>query len=118
MLVGYCTEGPIAEAYAELTPPQRVRRAVEQGAKIHGPVHRDELDDAFSVAWNRPPFIEGGTVIRRDRGSGEYSLLDQPAGRVHFAGDWLSYVTGWQAGAMDSARYVVQVLHRRVGAEG
>ncbi|GAA2354952.1 hypothetical protein GCM10009854_36270 [Saccharopolyspora halophila] len=94
------------------------RRAVEQGAKIHGPVYRAELDDAFSVAWNRTPFIEGGTAIWPDRGSGEYALLNEPAGRVYFAGDWLSYFTGWQAGAMDSARYVVQALHRRVCAEG
>lgn len=62
-----------------------------------------------------------GRAVRRperQRGSGEYALLNEPAGRLHSAGDRLSYFSGWQAGAMDSARHVVQSLHGRVGAEG
>jgi monoamine oxidase len=36
---------------------------------------------------------------------------------VYFAGDWLSYFIAWQAGAIDSARYVVTDIHQRVMAE-
>ncbi|MER5211541.1 FAD-dependent oxidoreductase [Streptomyces sp. NPDC002838] len=29
--------------------------------------------------------------------------MPQPAGRVYFAGDWLSYTDAWQHGAFTSA---------------
>lgn len=41
-------------------------------------------------------------------------MLNQPAGRVYFAGDWLSHLVAWQAGAFDSARKTVTALHQRV----
>ena len=37
-------------------------------------------------------------------------LLD-PQGRVYFAGAYLSYLTGWQAGAVESAWYQLERLH-------
>jgi hypothetical protein len=48
------------------------------------------------------------------RTSGEYDLLNKPAGHVYFAGDWLTYYIAWQAGAFDSARKVVTDIHSRV----
>ena len=47
-----------------------------------------------------------------------YQTLLKPAERLYFAGDHLSYVTAWQHGAFESARYVVTELHRRVLAGG
>ena len=41
-------------------------------------------------------------------------LLQRPAGRVYFAGDWLTHLIAWQAGALESARKVVTELHHRV----
>ena len=38
----------------------------------------------------------------------------QPAQRLYFAGDHLSYLTAWQHVAIESARYVVTQLHPRV----
>ncbi len=46
------------------------------------------------------------------------SLLQRPAGRVYFAGDWLTHLIAWQAGAFESARKVVTELHHRVLKEG
>ncbi|WP_235998645.1 flavin monoamine oxidase family protein [Qaidamihabitans albus] len=118
VVVGYYHGGPDAVAYGELPPAQRAERAVAQGTKIHGAKYRDELASAFSVAWHRTPFIEGGWVGWPSRTSGEYALLNKPAGRVYFAGDWLSYYIAWQAGAFDSARHAVTGIHQRVLAEG
>ena len=42
-----------------------------------------------------------------------YRTLLEPAGRLYFAGDHLSYVTAWQHGAFESARHVVTALHQR-----
>jgi monoamine oxidase len=114
VLLGYYNNGANALAYSKLSPQARVDRALAQGVKIHGEKYRSELASAFSVAWNRTPFIEGGWVSWPSRTSGEYDLLNKPAGHVYFAGDWLTYYIAWQAGAFDSARKVVTDIHSRV----
>lgn len=114
VIVGYYTEGPYSEAYSRLTPAERLRRALAQGAKIHGEKYRQGMRASFSVSWERTPHIEGGWMHWPSRDSGEYDLLNEPAGNVYFAGDWLSHFIAWQAGAIDSARYVVTALHDRV----
>jgi monoamine oxidase len=43
-----------------------------------------------------------------------YKPLNEPTGRVYFAGDWLSYTDAWQHGAFASARKAVTALHTRV----
>ncbi|WP_405885502.1 flavin monoamine oxidase family protein [Streptomyces sp. NBC_01384] len=47
-------------------------------------------------------------------GDPRYKPLNEPTGRVYFAGDWLSYTDAWQHGAFSSARKAVQALHARV----
>ncbi len=117
-IVGYYNTGANARTYGSLTPGQRVERALAQGAKIHGDRYRTELANAFSVAWHRTPYVEAGWVGWPSRTTGEYELLNQPQGRVYFAGDWLTYWIAWQNGAFDSARKVVTALHSRVQAGG
>jgi monoamine oxidase len=39
--------------------------------------------------------------------------LVNPAGRVLYAGDWLSYMDAWQHGAILSARKAITALHTR-----
>jgi monoamine oxidase len=113
LIVGYYTIGPTAETYAAMPHRQRADRAVEQGVKIHGEKYRTELDGSFSVAWQRVPHIEGAWT-RPPWGSQNYRLLQQPAGHVYFAGDWLSREVAWQHGAFVSARAAVTALHERV----
>lgn len=114
VVVGYYNTGANALAYGQLSPADRLTRAVAQGVKIHGEKYRTELASSFSVAWHRTKHIEGGWVGWPSRTSGEYTLLNKPAGNVYFAGDWLSYYIAWQAGAFDSARKVVSEIHERV----
>ena len=47
----------------------------------------------------------------------EYALLCKPNGRVYFAGDAMSYQTGWMAGAIESARHAVLAIHARAAAD-
>ena len=115
LVVGYYTVGPAAEAYGRLTPAQRSERAVAQGVKIHGEKYRTELASSFSVAWHRMPHLEGAWNAP-PWGTAEYDLLLRPAGRVYFAGDWLSREVAWQHGAFVSARAAVTALHQRVMA--
>lgn len=113
VVIGYYNYAANAASYGALTPAQREQRAVMQGVKIHGDKYRTELASSFSVAWHLMPHIEGGWTSP-PYGTPAYDLLNKPAGRVYFAGDWLSYLVAWQAGAFDSARQAVTALHQRV----
>lgn len=116
VVIGYYNFGGTHDEYSELTPLQRQERAVNRGEKVHGRAYRDLLMSSVSVAWNKTPFSEGGWVSWPTRGGErvpEYDLLNQPAGNVYFAGDYLSYYIAWQAGAFDSARKVVMEIAER-----
>lgn len=114
MLVGYYNSGANARTYGALTPAERQARAVAQGVRIHGEKYRTELENSFSVAWERTRYSEGGWVSWPSRTSGHYGRLLEPDGGVYFAGDHLSHYIAWQAGAFESARKVVTDLHARV----
>jgi monoamine oxidase len=43
-----------------------------------------------------------------------YPRLMEPDGRIYFAGDFLSYLPGWQEGAIQAAWLQVESLHARV----
>ncbi|MEV4760460.1 FAD-dependent oxidoreductase [Micromonospora sp. NPDC049559] len=113
LVVGYYNTGANARAYSALTHAEREARAVAQGVKIHGEKYRTELATSFSHAWDRTRYLEGAWTSPQ-YGSAGYNLLLQPAGRVYFAGDWLSHEVAWQHGAFVSARSVVTALHARV----
>jgi monoamine oxidase len=113
LIVGYYNFGAQADAYGALTHPERLQRALDQGAKIHGDKYRQGILASASIAWRRQPYIEGGWISWPSRGA-EYKLLNQPQGNVYFSGDWLSYEIAWQHGAFESARKVVTELHQRV----
>jgi monoamine oxidase len=113
VLLGYYNRDADASSYSRLAPAARTRRAVAQGAKIFGARYRTELASAFSMAWDRSPHIEGGWVEWPSGSSHEYDLLNEPVGNVYFAGDWLTHLIAWQAGAFLSARTVVTKIHQR-----
>jgi monoamine oxidase len=43
-------------------------------------------------------------------------VLLEPDGPIYLAGEHMSYINAWQAGALESARSVATALHRRVRA--
>ncbi|MFC4588293.1 flavin monoamine oxidase family protein [Sphaerisporangium corydalis] len=116
LIVGYYNTGADAETYAALPHGDRLRRALAQGGMVHGRKYGANLLASASVAWTRQPHIEGAWV--RWPSMNGFSLLQRPAGRVYFAGDWLTHLIAWQAGAFESARKVVTELHHRVLKEG
>jgi monoamine oxidase len=113
LIVGYYNTGEAARAYGALTPPERLKRALAQGAKIHGDKYVTEVAASFSIAWHRTKYLEGAWTSP-PYGTAAYNSLLEPAGRVYFAGDWLSHEVAWQHGAFTSARSVVTALHQRV----
>ncbi|GII87394.1 flavin monoamine oxidase [Sphaerisporangium siamense] len=112
LVVGYYNTAQDAEIYEGLPHAERLRQALDQGAKVHGPAYAKGILASASIAWRRQPHIEGAWVSWPSRNG--FSLLQRPAGRVYFAGDWLSHLVAWQAGAFESARKVVTEIHHRV----
>lgn len=117
ILIGVYNYHEDAQAFDALTPAQRTSRAIAVGRAVHGDVYRDEFETSFSAQWARVRYSEGGWVLWPDRSGPAgaiYRRLQEPQGRLYFAGDHLSYVTSWQHGAFESARFVVMQLHHRV----
>ena len=118
VLVGFYNYEKDADAVGKMTPAQRLEFALTSGEKIH-PQYRKELDKSFSVAWQETPYSLGawidwagadGSGAKR---SANYETLLQPDGRIYLAGEHMSYITGWMAGALESARLVSQRIHER-----
>lgn len=114
VVVGSYNYGENADHFAGLSPAERIQEAIAQGMKVHGAPYRSEFASGFSVAWKRIRYSEGSWVHWPGGRGAAYARLNEPDGRVYFAGDHLSHEISWQAGAIYSARRAVHELHTRV----
>jgi len=114
ILIGYYNFNEKALATGELSYAQRERLALEKGSLIH-PQYKDEFETSFSVSWHKTKYSMGGWALysAQERQT-IYKALLQPDQRVYFAGEHLTYLNAWMAGALESARSVVASLHSRV----
>lgn len=89
------------------------RRVVE---KLH-PGRSRELSKPVTVGWAETPYSGGSSVhwtpVQR---STDYSVLCSPHGRLHLAGEHMSYLTGWQEGAVLSAQETVRSINAQQAA--
>lgn len=116
VMVGYYHFAEDAKQVGLLTPAAREAHALSQGGKIH-PQYPAEFQNSFSVAWQRIPYNLGGWAnwsesMRADL----YPLLNEPDGPFHLAGEHLTYLGGWMAGAFESAKAVVKTIAERAVA--
>jgi monoamine oxidase len=118
VLVGYYAFGTKALELQVMRHAQRLETALAQGEKLHPP-YRQHFESAFSMAWGKMPWLLGSWAAWGEDGprSPEYALLCKSAGRVQFAGDAMSYQTGWMAGAIESSRRAVLNIHARALSE-
>jgi monoamine oxidase len=117
VVVGYYQNGDKARAMGQLPHADRLARAIEQGTALH-PQYRAELESSFSVAWEHVPFNRGGWAqYTESQRKAEYVTLLQPHGALYLAGDNMSYLSGWMAGALGSARTVARRVHERASRE-
>ncbi len=114
VLVGYYNFNARAEQVAALPFAGREQLALTKGAMIH-PQYPAEFETSFSVSWQKTRYSLGGWAVYS---AGErqtlYRDLLQPEKQVYFAGEHLTYLNAWMAGAFESARAVVGAIHRRV----
>ncbi|WP_281286579.1 flavin monoamine oxidase family protein [Herbidospora galbida] len=106
LLVGYYTVADPAAVYDALSPAARLDRALRAGEQVHGPRYRKDLLSAVSMSWAKRPHVEGMMNVGLQG-------VPQAHGRVYLAGDWMTGLVAWQAGAFESARKAVLSIHER-----
>jgi monoamine oxidase len=116
VLLGYYHYALDAIEVSALSPAERAEFAVAAGEKIFPP-YRAAFESAFSVAWHRVQYNLGGWAEWDEAGrKSAYPILLEGEGRILLAGEHLSYLTGWQAGAIESAWQQIEQLHKRASA--
>lgn len=115
VLQAYYNFGDDATRLGDMSPQQRIETALVGGEAVHGAAYREEFETGFSVSWDRVRYSMGGwsgwSAANRER---YYDVLLEPDGRIYLAGEMLSYVPGWQEGAISAAWMQVERLHQRV----
>ena len=114
ILLGYYHYGDNALEMGNLSPAAREVRTLEEGRKIH-PQYDDTFETSFSVAWHKIKYSLGGWGFYfSDTREQYYSTLTQPDEMIYLAGEHVSYLNGWMAGALESAQQVVTAIHEQV----
>ncbi len=118
VLIGCYNYGSTAERLGNLPLAEREKLVLAQGSKIH-PQYGQEFESAFSLAWQKIPYSQGGwAVYSPEARQRYYPAFLQPDGHVYFAGEHTSYLTAWIAGAFESALRTVESIHERVQRGG
>jgi monoamine oxidase len=114
VLLGYYNFGGEAARISAKKPADRAAFAVAGGQKIF-PEYAENFDNAFSFSWHLAEHNLGGWAEWGEDGrKNAYPVLCEPDGRLYLAGEHLSYLGGWQAGAIESAWQQIAKIHARV----
>jgi monoamine oxidase len=117
LLGAYIWSDELGEAFGLLSPAERLEAAIVSGERLHKQ-YRNEVARGISVCWGNIPFSQGAWAEwnRAERAT-LYATLTRPDGPFHLAGEHLSYLTGWQEGAVLSAHEAVTAIAERVRAK-
>jgi monoamine oxidase len=100
-----------AEEMAALDIPARLALAMKGAKKLHPNFDKDvPIDLGLSIAWKQVPYQLGGWADDWGCDDAHYQRLLQPEGRFWVAGDQVSYISGWQEGAVRSAHHVISAI--------
>ncbi len=114
ILLGYYNFNETAGKVSDLSYQQRQQLALEKGSLIH-PQYAKEFETGFSIAWHKTPYSLGGWALyNAETRQSLYKAMLQPDKQVYFAGEHMTYLNAWMAGAFESARSVVAAVHGRV----
>jgi monoamine oxidase len=115
ILVGaYIWSEDLGNEFAAKRPAKRLSNTLDDVAHLH-PEARHFLDLGVSVAWKNIPYSRGGWAewSNEARATG-FPLLQQGDGPYLFAGEHMSFLTGWQEGAVRSAHKVLEDIAGRM----
>ncbi len=114
VLVGaYIWSNDIADRLSALSLPARLDAALADGERLHAQYRRD-LTRGISVAWQKIPYSCGAWAEwGQEARAAHYATLLKGDGPFLFAGEHLSYLNGWQEGAVRSAHFTLQQIAGR-----
>ncbi|MBV8576984.1 MAG: FAD-dependent oxidoreductase [Acetobacteraceae bacterium] len=103
-------------AFTDKPLAQRLSDTLGDTEAVH-PGASQLLRKGVSVAWKKIPYNLGAWAEwSADDRSGAYATLLNGDGPFLFAGEHLSYINGWQEGAVRSAHYTLARLAERIQA--
>lgn len=79
------------------------------------PGHGQELGKPVVVNWGKIPYNMGNKAYLSEDNADLYDIMNKADGPFYFANDWLTH-SGWQEGAILSARHTVASIDQRVRA--
>jgi monoamine oxidase len=112
-----------ANVFQDYSRAERLESALQGGEKLH-PGYRDKVfaENGVSIAWAKMPYQAGGwandTAFTQQAVFEQMKNADPVGSQVFLAGDWFSYWPGWQVGALDSAHYATDSIHRVAAGKG
>ena len=113
LLSAYTYSRQQGETLSALNNEQRVALAIEQGKAIH-PNYPEQIENGVSVCWHRMNHMLGCSAgLPEDDRDASFKLIQAPAGRHYMIGDQISYHSGWQEGAVQSAWFALNDIQRR-----
>ena len=117
ILVGaYIWSDDLGQKFAAMSPAARIEAALADGERLHPGYHRD-LTKGVSVAWKNIPFSGSAWAEwSSDARAAHYAPLLRGDGPFLFAGEHMSYINGWQEGAVRSAHYSLKQIADRMPA--
>ena len=91
--------------FSNLTPDGRLAKARAEGQALHAE-YASEVTRGVSKSWPKTPFQLGAWGVSNP------GVLTTPDGPIHFAGEHLSSLQGWQEGAILSAYRAIDSIVR------
>ena len=115
ILVGaYIWSDDLGNAFAAKPLARRLSDAVDDVAHLHPEAPRF-LGHGVSVAWKNVPFTRGGWAEWNSKARAtQFPVLLKGDGPYLFAGEHMSFITGWQEGAVRSAHKVLGDIAERM----
>jgi monoamine oxidase len=87
---------------------ERLLTAMQGGTKLHPDFKEHvDIDLGLSIAWKQVPYQLGGWADDWKCDDAVYERLLKPDGHFWVAGDQVSFLSGWQEGAVRSALHVI-----------
>ncbi|MCL2427817.1 MAG: FAD-dependent oxidoreductase [Alphaproteobacteria bacterium] len=115
ILVGaYIWSQKIGDTFAAKSLRERLADTIADNAAIH-PGCAAHLGQGVSVAWTKIPYSLGAWAAwSTEARAAHYATLLAGDGPFLFAGEHLSYVNGWQEGAVRSAHHALRQIAARM----
>ncbi|ANQ28633.1 hypothetical protein BA894_19670 [Vibrio natriegens] len=93
-----------AAQFSALSPQERFELSVRVGQLVHGDDYKNNAEKAVSISWHLQKYNLGGWASWTDEARDQhYPILCEPEGNIYLAGEHMSYMNGWMAGAIESA---------------